>query len=46
MISREATEREATLRREGNIKINIEEVGWGTRTGFIWLKTDISTRLL
>jgi hypothetical protein len=46
MISREANERETALRREGNIKINIEEVGWGTRTGFIWFKTDVSTWLL
>jgi len=25
------------LRREDNIKMYLQEVGWGTCTGFIWL---------
>jgi hypothetical protein len=26
------------LRWEDNIKMDLQEVGWGTRTGLIWLR--------
>jgi hypothetical protein len=26
------------LRKEYNIKMDLQEVGWGTWTGFIWLR--------
>ena len=27
------------LRRENNIKIDVQELGWGTWAGLIWLRT-------
>jgi hypothetical protein len=33
-------------RLEDNIKIDLQEIGWGAWTRYIWLRTGTSSRLL